>query len=280
MNILFCGDGNVADGVIISTLSLLKHSKEKLNIYLVTAEVNNGSTHYKALSQEFAERLDILVKRENPESSAVLYDISELFAAEPPKANMATRFTPCCMLRLYADLIEELPSRILYLDNDVICNSDPSEFYNMDMQELELAGCLDRYGSWFFRQRAIHRDYLNSGVLLLNVDKIKETGLFASCRKRCAELEMFMPDQSAINKLSKYKAAVPRRYNEQKKLRRDTVFQHFTTSFRFFPWFHTVSVKPWNIEGMHSILKITEYDDILEKYLIEKKNYTKERVGL
>ncbi len=34
---------------------------------------------------------------------------------------MKTRFTPCCMLRLFADEILELPDKILYLDNDVIC---------------------------------------------------------------------------------------------------------------------------------------------------------------
>lgn len=39
MNILFCGDGNIADGVIISTLSLLKNTKDILHIYLLTATV-------------------------------------------------------------------------------------------------------------------------------------------------------------------------------------------------------------------------------------------------
>lgn len=34
---------------------------------------------------------------------------------------MGTRFTPCCMLRLYADRIPELPDRLLYLDTDVLC---------------------------------------------------------------------------------------------------------------------------------------------------------------
>jgi len=77
---------------------------------------------------------------------------------------------------------------------------------------------------------------------------------------------MFLPDQSALNKLSVSKKRQPRRFNEQRKLRRDTVFQHFTTSFRFFPWFHTVTVKPWEIEKMHSKLKLHEYDTILYEY--------------
>ena len=77
---------------------------------------------------------------------------------------------------------------------------------------------------------------------------------------------MFMPDQSAINRLAKEKRIQPRKYNEQRKLREDTVLQHFTTSFRFFPWLHTLTVKPWQIEKMHEKLRLHEYDDILEEY--------------
>ena len=76
-----------------------------------------------------------------------------------------------------------------------------------------------------------------------------------------------MPDQSALNKLASAKKIMPRKYNEQRILKEDTVLQHFTTTFRFFPWIHTVSVKPWEKEKMHSILKLYEYDELLEQYM-------------
>ena len=85
-----------------------------------------------------------------------------------------------------------------------------------------------------------------------------------------------MPDQSAINKLCRDKLICPRRYNEQRKLHKDTVFQHFTTSFRFFPWFHTVSVKPWDINRMHKVLHLHEYDDLLYEYLKAREEFKKE----
>ena len=102
--------------------------------------------------------------------------------------------------------------------------------------------------------------------MLLNLTKIKETKLLEKCRELCKNKEMFMPDQSAINKLAIYKNIQPRKYNEQRKLQKDTVFQHFTTSFRFLPWFHALTIKPWNIERVHNELKIEEYDDIFEEY--------------
>lgn len=75
-----------------------------------------------------------------------------------------------------------------------------------------------------------------------------------------------MPDQSAINKLANKKILRDRRFNEQRKLHTDTVLQHFTTSFRLFPWLHTLTVKPWQIDQVHNTLKIFEYDQLFQKY--------------
>ena len=77
---------------------------------------------------------------------------------------------------------------------------------------------------------------------------------------------MFMPDQSAVNRLADKKVIAGRRYNEQRKLHKDTALQHFTTSFRFFPWLHTLTVKPWQTDALHRKLRIYEYDSILEEY--------------
>lgn len=276
MNILYSGDCNILDGVIISSLSLAKYVKVPLHFYILTASVEYGGVYRPALQEDFCIFLEKHLKKYNPEHTVCLIDISENFKDQLPDANMNTRFTPCCMLRLFADEIEALPSKILYLDNDVICRGDPLPFYNQDMGDSPIAGVLDYYGSHFFRQKIYKRDYLNSGVLLLNMPKIKESKLFENSRNMCINKKMFMPDQSALNKLCKNKIICPRKYNEQRRLKDDTVFQHFTTSFRFFPYFHSVNVKPWNIDGMHNILKLHAYDSLLEEYLIIKEKYAKE----
>lgn len=278
MNILYCGDQNILDGVLISVLSLLKHVREPLRIYLLTGTIETPDRVFHPLPRAFSDFLDRLLKAHDPQSFARLFDITKSVQAQPPTANLGTRFTPCCMLRLYADLIDELPEKLLYLDNDVICRQNPAAFYHQDMRRWELAGCLDHYGSWFFRKKALKRDYVNSGVLLLNLTAIRATGLFARCRRLCRDEQMFMPDQSALNRLAIRKKLCPRKYNEQRTLRPDTVFQHFTTSFRFFPYFHTVSVKPWNVQGMHETLHLHEYDDILAQYRKTKEHYTKKEL--
>ncbi len=271
MNLLFCGDRNTQDGLMIAVASLLRSTNEALHIFILTMAISTAEKQFFPLPLRTADYLDAYVKEKNPANSVTLIDMSDLFQQELPEANMDTRFTPYCMLRLFADQIEEMPDRILYLDTDVICRQDISEFYFQDIERYEVAGVLDHYGKWFFRMRPFHMDYLNSGVLLLNMSRIKETGLFQKCRTRCRVKKMFMPDQSAINKLAADKKFCRRRFNEQKKLHQDTVIQHFTTGFRFFPWVHTLTVKPWQIERVHRELKLFEYDDLLEEYKTMKE---------
>ncbi len=271
MNILYCGDSNIEDGLIISVLSLIKNVNEELNIFIMTMELETEEKKYLPVSFETADFLDKRVKQRNEKNQVRLIDATEIFKSEIPEANMGTRFTPYCMLRLFADEISDMPDRILYLDNDVVCRKDCRSFYHQKLAGHELVGVYDYYGKWFFRNNLLHMDYLNSGVLLLNMEMIKETGLFAKCRAMCRDKKMFMPDQSAINKLATTKVIDKRKYNEQRKLHEDTVLQHFTTSFRFFPLLHTLTVKPWQINEMHKKLKLHEYDDILNEYSIYKK---------
>ena len=266
MNILYCGDKNTKDGLLISIMSLMKNVREPLNIYILTADITHGGKHYEPLSAEYAAALDRLVKESDADSSVRCIDVSRQFMAALPEPNMDTRFTPCCMLRLYADELPELPGKLLYLDTDIVCRRSIDEFYNQDISDCEIAGILDYYGRWFFRQRFWRSDYINSGVLLMNLDMMRQTGLLTRCREMCRTKKMFMPDQSALNKLAVKKRILPRRYNDQRKLHDDTVIQHFSTTFRFFPWVYTVTVKPWQIDEVHDTLKLHEYDDLLEEY--------------
>lgn len=260
MNILFCGDKGVYEGICLSALSLCKHTQEALTFFILTADVGG----HTAISPDLARRLQHMLRAAGKDHQVLLLDITERFHRYRPLANMGTRFTPCCMLRLFADLVPAIPDKILYLDADVLCRAAFNTFYNMDISGIEIAGVPDRYGKWFFGNPLKH-DYLNSGVLLMNMANIRKSGLFEKCRRLCRDKKMFMPDQSALNKLA-VKRKVSARYNAQGKIRPDTVFKHFTTFFRFFPYIRAVTIKPWHTDALHRELKVFEFDDILEEY--------------
>lgn len=137
MNVLYCGDKNIQDGLIISILSLLKQVKESLNIYVLTIHLKDENQNIQEVPEQCIEMLDRKVKEKNHLSFVKKINITEKFQKEIPRLNMATRFTPCCMLRLFADEIQELPDRLLYLDNDVICRKDCTEFYHQDIEPYE-----------------------------------------------------------------------------------------------------------------------------------------------
>lgn len=137
MNVLYCGDKNIEDGLIISVLSLLKNVDENLNIYVLT--INSKDWNIEGVTDDCIEVINSKMKKINKENWIKKIDITDLFEKEVPAKNMKTRFTPCCMLRLFADEVEELPDRILYLDNDVICRKNCKDFYNQNMDNYELA---------------------------------------------------------------------------------------------------------------------------------------------
>ena len=137
MNVLYCGDKNIEDGLIISVLSLLKNVNTNINVYVLT--INSNEWKIDGVTDKCIEVLDEKMKLINKENGIKKIDITEIFEKEVPDQNMKTRFTPCCMLRLFADEIPEIPDKILYLDNDVICRKDCQEFYNQDMEKYEIA---------------------------------------------------------------------------------------------------------------------------------------------
>lgn len=262
MNILYCGDSNIYDGLIISLLSLVKYEKDELHVYIFSMDYLDK----RSISLKEYEILNKIVKNINENSFVKLIDVEKYFKAYLPKSNIDTMFTPYCMLRLYADLIPELPSKILYLDNDVVAYNSFKSFYDHDNKDYELIGVRDFYGQYLYSKNKIKKDYLNSGVLLLNLELIKKSGSFEKCREICQNKKLLLPDQAALNKYCKPKKIVKRKYNEQHILKQDTVFRHFTTTFKFFPYFRTQKVKPWNVDRLHEILRCHEFDDILDEY--------------
>lgn len=261
MNIMYCGDKNIESGLIISILSLIKNNTNELNFYVLTMKYDG----HEMVSKKCINLLEKKIKKVNKASSIKLIDVTKEFEKDKPEANLDTRFTPFCMLRLYSDLVN-LPNKILYLDNDVVCLKNIEELYNIDVEKHEIAGVLDYYGKHIYKKHILKRDYINSGVLLMNMKLIKETGLLKKCRKMCKEKEMLLPDQAALNKLANTKLIINNKFNEQHKTKKDTVFRHFSNTFIFFPRFKVRKIKPWDIEKLHVILKEHSFDDVLDEY--------------
>lgn len=156
------------------------------------------------------------------------------------------------------------------MDADIVCYDDITSLYKVNIDGYDFAATKDYFGKWF-----IDYKYINSGVLLMNLKKLKENDILRKCREMCFEKKMLLPDQTALNKCCEQKLYLPRKYNEQKIRRKDTVIRHFSKTIKFIPYFKTINIKPWQVDEIHEVYKIYDFDDVLEKYLetVENKEY-------
>lgn len=261
INLLYSGNDKVFDGIMLSLLSITKYTKEELNVYVLTMNLEG----YNPISKEQITFLKEMLKEKNKLNEITPIDLTDLFKEEMKDSlNLNNFYTPYCLLRLFADKVD-IPEKIIYLDTDTMCHGDLSSLFNIDVENYEFAGVLDRLGRWF-----ISSNYFNSGVLLLNIKEIKKTGLFEKARLLCKTKKMAFPDQTALHRLAKRKLVIPTKFNSQRWLKEDTVIQHFCKSIRFIPFYHTINVKPWDIENVHKRLKIFAYDDIFEEFKIRR----------
>lgn len=284
INLMFCGNDRVIDGMVISLLSIVKYCKKQLNVYVLTMDLTDMNEKYKPITIEQANILEEIIKKINPKSKIHLIDITKYFREEMLESvNIKTHYTPYILVRLFSDKVKELPDKILYLDSDLVIYNNIEPLYNMKIDTYDFAACIDEIGKVF-----ISRSYINSGVLLMNMKKMKQENSFEKCRKMVITKKMLLPDQTALNKICKDKKYIERKYNEQSKRQDDTVIRHYSMTMKLMftinskkrklikqncsilkniPFLKFLNVKPWNIEGIHEIYNIHDFDDILDEYL-------------
>lgn len=270
INLMLCGNDKVFDGMLITLISITKHTSEALNVFIMTMDLTDVDKAFRPITEEHRLIIENKLKEENSESRVTLVDETQIYKEEMLKnINRRTHYTPYIFLRLLSDKIDILPEKILYLDTDIVCYKDISELYNIDMTNYEIAAARD-----FIGRKWINRNYLNSGVVLMNLENIKKVNSFEACRKMCMKRRMVLPDQTALNKCCKEKLILEDKFNEQYKRNEDTVIRHFSMQLLYFPVIRPRNIKPWQIDKVHDVLKINDYDDIYEEF-IKVKNESK-----
>ena len=270
VNILLCGNKKVFDGALTQLISMTNRTKEDICCYIFTMDVSRLNPDFTCITDEQIDFLDQVVRLKNKNNLVKKIDVTKIYEKEFANcANENAYCTPYTLLRLLADLVPEMPSKLLYLDIDMMIGDDIAKLYNIDISNYEYAAVKEKYGCWLIRP-----DYINAGMLLLNMDKIKETGLLLSARNLIKTKKMLFADQDAIYWSTKKKLLLPRKFNEQSKFnRKDTVVCHFCKRLMFLPYPHTENFKQWNIEEVHKVLKCHYFDDDLEEYIQIKEKY-------
>ena len=111
-------------------------------------------------------------------------------------ANSKSRWSYMAMIRVALSKLFPDLDRVLWLDCDTIVNGDISELFEIDMKGYCFAGVPETVKT---TDRFV---YLNSGVLLMNLDFIRETKQDDRLIKHLNSYPLELPDQDAINQLS------------------------------------------------------------------------------
>ena len=274
INILYCGNNKVFDGMLTSALSILRRSdlSEPIRFFIFTMDVSHLRADYLPVSDNEVKFLNAAVKEYNPENEVVKIDVSEHYRREFDGCpNEDAYCSPYTLIRLFADLIDEIPDKLLYLDADVMFNRDVHLLYDIDVSEVEYAAARDHYGKYL-----VNPNYINAGVLLLNMKAIRESGLLARARELIKTKKLMFADQSAIIRSTTRKLMLPQRFNDQKFLHRHTVVRHFSKRLFYLPYPHTDNVKQWQVSRIHKVFGYYQFDDILYEYIYLKKKFERE----
>lgn len=270
-NVMFCGNYKVFDGMLTCMLSIVKRtkSKEPFCFYVFTMDVSHIKPEYTEVTDAQIAYLKEIVKKYNPDNQVVKVDVNEFYQKEFASCpNESAYCSPYTLIRLLADLVPEIPDKILYLDADIMFNREIELLYDIDIEGYEYAAARDHYGKYL-----LNPNYINAGVLLLNMKEIRRTGLFTKGRELLRTKKMMFADQDAIYRSTTKKLMLPQRYNDQKFLWKHTIIRHFSKRLFYLPYPHTANIKQWDVSKIHRIFKYDQFDDELFEYIYLKKKF-------
>lgn len=273
INILLSGNKKVFDGALTELISITNKTKEPINCYIFTMNLTRVKEEFVPIEDKQIDFLNKVVKTKNIENNVQKVDVTELYEKEFGNCKNENAYcTPYTLLRLLADLIPNIPDKLLYMDIDMMVNKDLGELYNTDIENYEYAAVKEKYGHYFIKW-----DYINAGMLLFNMKKMKETKLLEKARDKIRTKKMLFADQDAIFWSTTSKLILPRKFNEQRTFNDpNTVICHFCKRLLWTPYPRIRNYKQWHIDKVHKELKCHAFDDDLDEYIKWKKEYEKQ----
>ncbi len=259
--------------MLTCALSIMKRtvSKDPLSFYVFTMDVSHIDKKYQPINVRQISFFEEVIKGYNPENRAVLIDVTDIYNKEFSNCpNEGAYCSPYTLIRLFADKVEGLPDKLLYLDVDIMFNRDIHLLYDTDIAGFEYAAARDHYGKYL-----IQPNYINAGVLLLNMPEMRRTGIFEKARSLIKTKKLVFADQSALIRSTTKKKMLPQRFNDQKFLHNHTVVRHFSKRLFWLPYPHTDNIKQWHVSRVHKRFGYYQFDDILYEYIYLKEKYNR-----
>lgn len=200
INVAFCFDENMWMLAGVAIVSLLYHAMEKCcyDIYCVVPQ---------DLSQSKRDELGLIVKNMDENSKIIFLNANNDFNDSVTHQYSIGIYFRFMLLKLLPKTVD----RIIYSDVDVVFCDNLLDLYNVDMKNNLIAGVSDAEQG---RQFPKNGNYINSGVLLMNMKELKKLDLYDKWIDLSKQDVFAYPDQDILNKTCDGKILyLPMRYN-------------------------------------------------------------------
>lgn len=217
VNIVFATDRNYIQHLCAALISLLANNRE---LSLAVTIISSGiSVRQRRIIDRIAKPFDCR--------------ISHITISDQLFVELATEHTMYPKGIYYRLLIPDLidARKLLYLDCDIIVNGSIRDLYDQDPGDAYVCAIEDP-GFNRHKQLGMHRDakYFNSGMMLINLAKWKETSLHKQVIDFIEKKPeaVWFPDQCGLNAIinGRWKKT-PLKYNQQSSIFSDNFEQQF-----------------------------------------------------
>lgn len=203
MNIVFAYSPNWAQYVRLEVFSLFKNNPPPIKVFLLSDKL--GSIDLEPVCRFFGKGYDY-----------EFINVEDLYAKYiTTSVNVSSRFTKYTLYRLLMPMIMGV-DRLLYIDTDAIVCGNIKNFYHMDLQDNILAGAQDTGIGPCLKAIDFASDavYINAGVTLMDLKKVRELNLMDTWLKMVNEKFYACHDQDILNITCKDKVRlVSNKYN-------------------------------------------------------------------
>ncbi|RRK01472.1 glycosyltransferase [Opitutaceae bacterium TAV4] len=207
--IVLCADDRVINYLCVALQSIIVNSSAKNNYDIVIlSSIRDTSYNIRRISTITTPN-NVSLRLVNIDEFLNGIDMSSYFSrSELPKLAY-TRIFFSTILSKYA--------KILYLDTDVVTDSDVAELYNIDIRNHAVGavrdfgvstGIVENYATNQFSEYAASvlnisdtYNYFNSGVLLMNLDFIRQYDLEKKFVEMASINNRFYMDQNVLNSI-------------------------------------------------------------------------------
>lgn len=206
MNMLIAGNNKVYPGMELVIYSTLSHNKG-INWYVFTMDIvldDDGNNrpmeqrYFEGLGEWHKNKLRKIVNHLDSSSTITFVDTEEMYKKyfwhNPNEYSWLTPYAP---LRTLAEVALPYVPHILYMDCDTAVTGDISTMYWSYLQKGY------DYCAYVENNARSGEGEMVSGVMLMNLDKIRQSGFLDRARKNIMETEYEYYDQGAIEDAGK-----------------------------------------------------------------------------